>query len=104
MQFCSYIYLSLLQVVDFVNVIYSRLSFICLLLINHSDLSLTAVPLYLRQPRLAPAMCGRKWTLLMSIVNKKKAGVYKPEKEVQCLLRNNTEQVQEYSKIHFSSF
>ena len=89
--------------VDFVNVIYSRLSFICLLLINHSDLSLTAVPLYLRQPRLAPAMCGRKWTLRMSIVNKK-ARVYKPEKEVQCLLRNNTEQVQEYSKIHFSSF
>ena len=103
MQFCSYIYLSLLQVVDFVNVIYSRLSFICLLLINHSDLSLTAVPLYLRQPRLPPAMCGRKWTLRISIVNKKKR-VYKPEKEVQCLLRNNTEQVQEYSKIHFSSF
>ena len=60
MQFCSYIYLSLLQVVDFVNVIYSRLSFICLLLIDHSDLSLTAVPLYLRQPRLPPAMCWRK--------------------------------------------
>ena len=52
LQFCSYIYLSLLQVIDFVNVIYSRLSFICLLLINHSDLSLTAVPLYLRQPWL----------------------------------------------------
>ena len=35
-QFCSYIYmyLQLLQVVDFVNVIYSHLSFIPLLIFN----------------------------------------------------------------------
>ena len=57
--------------VDFVNVIYSHLSFIHLFLINHSNyLSLTAVPLCFRLPRLAPALCRWKRTFCMSVVKK----------------------------------
>ena len=57
--------------VDFVNVIYSHLSFIHLFLINHSNyLSLTAVPLCFRLPRLAPTLCRWKRTFCMSVVTK----------------------------------
>ena len=51
--------------VNFVNVIYSRV--IYLFLTNHANLSLTAVPLYLRPHRIAPTICGRKRTSCMSI-------------------------------------
>ena len=56
--------------VDFVNVIYSHLSFIHLFLTNHSNLSLTAVPLCFHLPRLAPALCRWKRTLCMSVAKK----------------------------------
>ena len=56
--------------VDSVNVIYSPLSFIHLLVTNHSNLSLTAVPLCFRLPQLAPALCRWKRTLCMSVVKK----------------------------------
>ena len=56
--------------VDSVNVIYSHLSFIHLFVINHSNLSLTAVPLCFRLPRLAPALCRWKQTLCMSVAKK----------------------------------
>ena len=56
--------------VDSVNVIYSPLSFIHLLVTNHSNLSLTAVPLCFRLPQLAPALCRWKRNLCMSVVKK----------------------------------
>ena len=47
-QFYGYTYLSLLQVVDFVNVIYLRFIYLFLYIFFICSLSLTAVPLYLR--------------------------------------------------------
>ena len=52
-------------------------------LINHSNLSLH-VHLYLRSPRLTPAMCGRKRTSCMSIINEVRVSGY-----WHCYLRLN---------------